>query len=137
MVEISLQLRKWGEIMNLEQFNSYDEKTKQLLSEDMFRLYTIIETHQAGIEELEIFADWHMALGKLGQDLKDLLIGIYPWNEFTYTESYNMDTKESKIISSNVDKYSDAKERLRLIRLSDEALRFVKFWNDEVHRRLD
>lgn len=122
--------------MNLEKFNSYDEKTKQELLEDMFRLYTIIETHPADIEELEIFADWHMALGKLGQELRDFLVGIYPWNEFTYVESYNVNTNESKITSSNIDKYNDAKERVRLIRLSDEALRFVKFWNDEVHRRL-
>ena len=57
--------------MNLEKFNSYDKKTKQELLEDMFKLYTIIETHPADIEELEIFADWHMTFGKLGQDLKD------------------------------------------------------------------
>lgn len=122
--------------MDLERFNSYDEKTKQELLEEMLRLYTIIETHPVGIEELEIFADWHMSLGKLGQELKDLLIGIHPWNEFTYTESYNVNTKESKVISSNIDKYKDVKERVKLIRLSDEALRFVKFWNGEVHRRL-
>lgn len=93
--------------MNKEKFNSLDDKTKELILEEMCDLYTIIERNISTVEDLRNFAEWQTTTGKLGDDMKKLLIGICP-NEHL--------------------------DREDILKLSNEAVSLTTWWNGIIKR---
>ncbi len=96
--------------MNLERFNSYCEEDKNMILEDMFELYSLVTDYPTSVEDLRVFVEWQMPLGKFGEDMKDLLYGVYPSERCNYTKE-------------------------EIIQLSDNALKFVNFWNKYVNNK--
>jgi hypothetical protein len=96
--------------MNIKQFQKLDKNIKQQMLDEMCELYTIIEEHPVTIQDLKTFAKWQEEAGIIFNDnLKNFLIGIFPKSNLN-----NGLSKES------------------LIHLSNIALNYVKFYNDEL-----
>lgn len=104
--------------MTPEEFQNYCAEDQKLIMLEMCDLYNIVANYPVNIEELKIFAEWHRLIGKWGDRLEDFLIGIYPFQALE-------DLKEN----FNKEGFN------RVIKLSDEALNFVTFWNRIVHQQ--
>lgn len=103
--------------MTIDELNSLDDNAKKEICE----LYSIIKNNPCGIEEIKILAEWHKLLGKFGQDLKNYLIGLYPWDNYiTKDDNGNSSLKIQKMIQS-----------------SDESLRVITLWNKWIHSTYD
>lgn len=98
--------------MDLEKFNSYCEKDKNIILEEMFELYSLVTNYPTSVEDLKTFTEWQLPMGKFGKDMKDLLYGVYPSEYERYTDY----TKED------------------IAKLSNKATYFVRYWNNVINK---
>lgn len=90
--------------MKLEEFNNLNETDKNTAIEEMLKLYSLITNYPSNIEDLKAFVEWQLPMGKFGEDMKNLLVGVYPTDTTNYTNE-------------------------QLLDLSNKALDFVTYWN--------
>lgn len=77
--------------------------------EELMELYKLYNEHMCTIEDLMATVEFISISGMVGEEFKTFLRGIYPY------------------IALNLDNWAVDKDKL--IKESDEALRFVKYWN--------
>ena len=93
--------------MNIENFNNLDSVVKNIVLGEMLQLYSIITDYPTTVEDLKMFAEWQLPLGKFGKDMKDLLYGLYPAEYSQHTDYTKKD----------------------IVRLSNKATYFARRWN--------
>lgn len=100
--------------MNKEELYNLPKTVQDSVLEEILELMNLVDKYPTDLKELKIFIEWHSSIGKFGNELKNLLIGIYPSEELNK---------------------QNTKERLEeLLVLSNRALELVSFWNRVVKR---
>jgi hypothetical protein len=93
--------------MTLEEFEKLNKQTRrEILEKEMLPMVNLMYEYPLQYKDFKNFAEWCQVLGFFDEELRCLLNGVYP----------------QKLIEEKVD-------RAEIIRLSNNALRFVKSWN--------
>lgn len=95
--------------MTIEELNNYDLEAKNLILNDMCKLYTLVTDYPTSIEDLQNLTQWQAHMGKFNNNLLDFLIGIYPPFKDVINDKRNIN---------------------EIKKLSDSALKFVQYWNN-------
>jgi hypothetical protein len=91
--------------MNIEEFKNLGKTEQEEVLAEALELYDLVGKYPTSVEDIKIFVNWQMYIAQFGNDLENLLLGVYP-----YPELNNPTGKD-------------------ILALSNRALDFVTFWN--------
>ena len=103
--------------MDKKEFENLGVQDKEIIFNEMLELVTLIYENPVSIEELKIFTEWHKYIAKFSNDLYRFLIGVYPYPELNKQPSKEVLTE--------------------LLKCSNEALKLVSFWNNQIKKQLE
>lgn len=105
--------------MNIELWNQLDSNQQEELLEEYFKLESLMGRYATGYDELktalEFICEWQTTMGKFNEDFNKFLIGVYPY--------------------PYIDKYRKENRMDELLQLSNEAKKFVDYWNEVVQSK--